>query len=569
MNKRVLRILYMLVIASMLIAACTPGASTPEATESPATEAPATEAVTEAATEAATEAPTETPALVTVTSAPADGQPTQAADATPTLVTVSLPAPVMEVGSTYTYMDGSVLVAVPEGEFTMGNGMEDAPIRKVFLNEFWIHRNEVSNRAFALCVALGQCTAPDPKLNPYFDPKLNPSFFDPEHANDPVVGVNWDQATAYCKMIKGRLPTEAEWEKTARGPDANMYPWGKTPPSCTLANIGRCNPAVTKVNAYAEGKSFYDALNLAGNVYEWTADWYSPNYYSIAPTADPNGPETGSSRSVRSAGFRENSYLAESARRFRFKPTDKRDDLGFRCVIEDPQAFAPWCEMVAYVGADAGNGNPIDQPPPKPTCDNLSGSTSAYCNTNVNPKQPAANLNFNPNPLPPSAIFTVPAGCSLDLTTADPNDYYCTGGGPATVQGACTVPAPPVPAGCPAGYVQDGNTCKWAGSPTTSTECLPGVTYDPLTQCCGSMPGMADSFTLCPADAPYYAGGVCMPWPVSDWGPLVTINVALGTCNTGGGNNNNGGCQQQTCGQGFCWDQAQCACLPSTNGGCN
>ena len=546
MSKRALRFFYLLVLVTLVVSACAPKSL------ATATDANATEAVTEAATEAATEPPT----LVTVPETEvAQTQPS------PTLITFDLSAPPMEVGSTFTFIDGNVLVAVPQGEFIMGHGGDDDPVHTVFLNEFWIYRTEVSNRSYALCVSLGQCASPDPKLNPYFDSKLNPAFRDPTFANDPVVGVNWDQADAYCKMVKGRLPTEAEWEKTARGPDGNIYPWGKANPSCTLANIGRCNPRVTPVNGYAEGKSYYDALNMAGNVFEWVADWYSPTYYSISPTEDPSGPESGSFRSVRSAGLREDSFLAESARRFRFKPVEARDDLGFRCVVESENllAFAPWCQTVAYVGKDQGGGAPSDVTIPVPNCPPVGGTTAGYCNTSVNPKQPAASLNFSPDALPPGTLFSVPGGCALDSTTADPNDYYCTGGGVATIQAQCTVPPPPAPATCPAGYTQNGDICEWTGGGTDATECLPGVTYDPLTQCCGSTPGVGDSFALCPAAAPYYSGGVCVPWPSSDFGPLVTINVAVGTCNTGGNNNNGGSCQTQSCNLGT-WDSQLCCC---------
>jgi len=554
MSKQTIRFMYLIALVILIVSACAPK-SLVTPTEAGATEPPATEVVTEASSEP--------PTLVTVTATEAQPSPI------PTLVTFDLSAPPMEVGSTFTFIDGSVLLAVPGGEFIMGHGGDDNPEHKVFISDFWIYRTEVSNRTFALCVALGQCDPPDPDLNPYFDSERNPAFRDPSRANDPVVGVTWEQANAYCNMVKGRLPTEAEWEKTARGPDGNIYPWGNAAPGCSLANIGRCNPGVVKVNGFAEGRSYYEALNMTGNVFEWVADWYDPSYYSISPTEDPTGPESGFFRAVRSGGFREDYYLAESARRFRFKPVEARDDLGFRCVVEPENllTFAPWCSMVAYVGANQGGGAPGDVSIPSPVCDNVSGSSAGYCNTKANPKIPAASLDFSPDPLPGSAVFSVPGGCALDLSSPDPNDYYCTGGGTATVQGFCTVPPAPVPPGCPAGYTQNGNMCEWTGGGTDATQCLPGVTYDPLTQCCSSTDGIGDSFALCPADAPYYAGGACVPWPSSDWGPLVTINVILGSCKDGGGGGNAcqppaGGCTDPK----SSWDQDQCCCYnPFTN----
>jgi len=586
MDKAIQRLLNLAIVSMIFISSCAPTAAPTSAPPVPpqATEPQATLASTEPV-------PSNTPVLVTVivtadgNVVPSTATATATAQAlpatenpegqpTPTLAVVSIAPPKMEVGEKYLYVDDSEIIPVPAGEFTMGNGAPDAPIRKVYLDDFWIHRFEVNNRQFALCVSLGICKSPDPKLDPYFDPFKNPGYRDATHANDPVVGVTWEQAETYCKMIKARLPTEAEWEKTARGPNGNMFPWGKANTSCDLANIGRCNPSVTKVNGYPQGASFYGAFNMAGNVFEWTADWYSDSYYGAAPTANPGGPASGSSRSVRSASFTQDSYLAESARRFRFKPTEARNDLGFRCVIEDPLAFAPWCQVTAIVNiADDGSGGPSDVAVPTPSCPAVNVSSGGFCDTNANPKHPAANVNFSPDVLPAGTIISFPAGCSENLSTADPNDYYCLSGGVASIQAVCTVPPPPAPAGCPAGYVQNGNVCEYAGgSPTDSTECLPGSTYDAVAQCCVASQGTSgDSLPLCPPEAPYYSGGVCVPWPSSDYGPLVTVNVSLGSCGTGGsGNNNNGGgggtnggggdaCEPKACQVGT-WDSEECCC---------
>ena len=578
MKKALERVLNVTFVVMLFLSACTPTSTPPPATSgAQPTQPQATLASTEPAP------PTDTPVLVTVivtaagdvipSTATADATaaaPTQEGaqvEPTPTLVSVAMAAPEMVVGSEYMYVDGSGLVPVPQGDFIMGNGQPDAPVRTVYLDDFWIYRYEVSNRQYALCVSLGICKSPDPKINPYFDPIFNPGYRNPKNANDPVTGVTWEQAEAYCAMVKGRLPTEAEWEKTARGPEGNMFPWGKANPTCDLANIGRCNPSVTKINGFPQGQSYYEAFNMAGNVFEWMADWYSDKYYSAAPTQNPTGPETGSSRSVRSASYTQDSYLAESARRFRFKPTEARNDLGFRCVIEDPLAFAPWCQMVATVSVDDGSGAPADVAVPTPSCPAVNVSGGGFCDTNANPKHPAANLNFSPDVLPAGTIITYPAGCSLNSTTADPNDYYCLSGGVASVQAVCTVPPAPVPAGCPAGYVQNGNTCEYTGgSPTDSTACLPGSTYDPVAQCCVALETTSGSFALCPPEAPYYSGGVCVPWPSSDYGPLITYNVTLGSCGGGGGNNNNGGgnnnnnaCEPQSCSVGV-WDPDLCCC---------
>ena len=530
-------------VLTILMTACAPKAiPQPPATQAPATEPPsATQPPT--ATEPATTVPTATEVSATEVGA------------APTLVVIDLGGPVMAVGSTWQYADGSTLIAVPAGPFTMGHGKGDDPEHKVTLSDFWIYRSEVTNKQYALCVTLGKCSSPDSQDNP--------AFADPLRVTEPVIGVTWDQSDAYCKFVNGRLPTEAEWEKTARGPDGKIYPWGAAAPSCGLANIGRCQPGATPVTQYPKGASFYGATDMAGNVFEWAADWYSLTYYSISPSDNPLGPDTGSYRSVRSSSFASDSYLAESANRFREKPANHRPDLGFRCVVEDPAAIAPWCQMVAIVNPAQNGGGPSGGSIPVPSCPSVSVSTSGFCNSTPNGKVPAASLNFSPDAPPPGTLITYPGGCSLDATTADPNDYYCTGGGQASIQALCTVPPPPVPAGCAPGYTQNGNTCDYTGG-LPGQQCLPGVNYDPATQCCGATTGVTDSYTLCPASAPYYAGGVCQPWPVADYDKPQIVSVDLGTCNTGGGS----ACPPPAGGCAIKWDPIQCCCVNSV-GRCN
>jgi len=248
MNRTSARILYLIVIFVLTLAACTPKAT--------ATTAPPT-------AEPPTLVPTQPPTL-----APILPTNTEAVAPSPTLVTFDLSGPPMKVGSTYLYVDGSILVAVPAGPFTMGHGGQDNPEHIVTLSDFWIFRSEVSNKQFAFCVAAGKCAPPDPATDN--------KYGDPLRVNEPITGVNWDQADAYCKFVNGRLPTEAEWEKTARGPDGNIYPWGDAAPNCDLANVGRCQPRPVNVVDYPAGKSYYEALNLSGNVLEWVSDWYSP-----------------------------------------------------------------------------------------------------------------------------------------------------------------------------------------------------------------------------------------------------------------------------------------------------
>ena len=154
--------------------------------------------------------------------------PTQAVS-TVTLTPIVLSGPPMEVGSTFQYVDGSILVAVPGGPFTMGHGGSDNPEHTVTLSDFWIYKAKVVNQQYALCVNAGKCTLPD-KIDDF-------TYADATHANDPVVGVTWAQASDYCSFVHGQLPTEAQWEKTARGPDGNIYPWGNNSPACDLLKL--------------------------------------------------------------------------------------------------------------------------------------------------------------------------------------------------------------------------------------------------------------------------------------------------------------------------------------------
>jgi sulfatase modifying factor 1 len=528
---------YLSMILLALLAACAPQA-TPTATDTPTSAAPAAD--TDTPTAAATEAPTEVPP-------------------TPTLAPINL-VPEMKVGATFVYADGATLVAVPGGPFTMGRGGSDNPVHIVTLGDFWIYRTKVTNKQYARCVAVGECTPPDLTDNTVYT--------DPLRVNDPVNGVTWDQGQAYCTWVHGRLPTEAEWEKTARGPDANIYPWGNGAPACDLLNYNNCVGKTTDVNKYPQGKSYYEAFDMSGNAFEWVADWYDALYYKKGAAENPLGPDEGKVRSIRSSSYKANTDQVAASVRFYDYPNHHRRDLGFRCVVEDPGYFAPACEQIAFVGPDQGGGAQGPVVIPTPDCPPVSGTSGGFCNNNVPGGEPGAHLNFNPDPLPPGTLTTMPAGCVLDPPGNLTNDYYCNVGGPASIQGYCTVPPPPVPAGCGPGYTPDPGDpkkCNWTGGGTEGTQCLPGDTYDPEHQCCSSAPGAGDTYNLCPVDAPYYAGGICVSWPSSDYAPPIPISVALGSCNPGGP----GGCAPRTCTDyKASWDSDRCCCYNSFIGSC-
>ena len=158
----------------------------------------------------------------------------------PELITVDLAGPLMAVGSKYTYVDGTVLVAVPGGPFIMGYNFADNLEREISVGDFWVYSTKVTNDQYALCVQLGKCSPPVKEDSP--------TYGDAHFSKFPVTGVTHSQAADYCSFVHGRLPTEAEWEKTARGPDGNLFPWGNGGPNCSLLNYKFCESKTTWVN---------------------------------------------------------------------------------------------------------------------------------------------------------------------------------------------------------------------------------------------------------------------------------------------------------------------------------
>jgi formylglycine-generating enzyme len=496
--------------------------------------------------------PPVTEASVEPSQPPAETEPpalTEVPVASPTIIPIDLSGPPMERGSKYTYVDGSVIVAVPGGQFLMGYGGQDNPEHTVNLSDFWVYRAKVTNVQYALCVNSGQCSPPDENDNP--------DFSEPLHANNPVVGVTYDQAAAYCSFVHGRLPTEAEWEKTARGPDGNVYPWGDAVPDCDLANIANCVRKTTSVREYPQGQSFYEALDMSGNTYEWVADWYSATYYGESPADDPLGPDTGKKRSVRSTAFDSPAYESESARRFSNNPNDARSNLGFRCVVKEPTYFAPYCETVVTYGQDAFTGVPLGGSASSETCPKIGITQNTYCQGNI----PVTNVVFSG--LPDATIE--PNGCD---PTANPALFVCQKSGTVSIQAECQQTLPGDPS-CPPGYKQNGNTCEAVGAPGA---CLPGFNYDPVNQCCSAQTGQDASFTLpvCPVGTYYVdTAKACVPYPAKG---LVTITEKLGFASCvakprpGGGGacvEPSGGCSDPYY-KGVTWDATKCCCWNPT-----
>jgi serine/threonine-protein kinase len=231
------------------------------------------------------------------------------------------------------------MVYVPEGTFTMGRNVGDddeRPQHEVHLDAFWIDRTEVTNARYKRCVDDGVCTLPL-GLSSYTRDSYygNPTFDD-----YPVTHISWPQADAYCRWAGKRLPTEAEWEKAARGTDGRTYPWGDEAPDCSLLNYKHnkggsfelCVSDTSSVGSYPSGASPYGAMDMAGNVWEWVADRYDMGYYRGAPARNPLGPDTGYDRVTRGGSMYFDRGAVQCAARRRANPDVALLDYGFRCA---------------------------------------------------------------------------------------------------------------------------------------------------------------------------------------------------------------------------------------------
>ncbi|MGD0878023.1 MAG: formylglycine-generating enzyme family protein [Anaerolineales bacterium] len=235
--------------------------------------------------------------------------------------------------------DGMILVCVPAGNFLMGSSDEDQdaaanekPQHTVFLEAFWIDKTDVTNGEYALCVASGGCPLPMSTISYNHEAY----FGTPTFQNFPVTNVTWQQASQYCAWAYRHLPSEAEWEKVARGTDGSLYPWGNSAPDRYFLNFNSSLGDTSAVCQYPDGNSAYDACDMAGNVWQWVGDWYDDNGYATAPAFNPNGPLTGIYKVFRGSQWGSPAWAVRSAiRRWRL-PNQWSYNLGFRCAAPAP-----------------------------------------------------------------------------------------------------------------------------------------------------------------------------------------------------------------------------------------
>jgi serine/threonine-protein kinase len=264
---------------------------------------------------------------------------------TPTLT------PTLGIGSTQiSPKDSMVMVYVPAGEFLMGsNKLKDSmanddelPQHTIYLDAYWIDQTMVTNAQYAHCTSSGECAPPGNTSS-----NSRSSYYENSQYDDyPVIYLDWNQAQAYCTWAGRRLPSEAEWEKAARGIDGRIYPWGddvlqgklfnycdkNCPFAWKITSVDDGYADTSPVGIYPAGASPYGVLDMAGNVWEWVHDWYSESYYQQSPARNPTGPATGTKHVLRGGSWYDNVHSARSANRNKDIPYYSSNIIGFRCA---------------------------------------------------------------------------------------------------------------------------------------------------------------------------------------------------------------------------------------------
>ena len=228
--------------------------------------------------------------------------------------------------------DGMAMLRVPAGEFVMGSDASpfaaERPAHTVYLDTYWMDRTEVSNAQYRRCVEAEICVPPTS-----WD---NPDLSD----DDRPVPATWGQAKAYCQWVGGRLPTEAEWEKAARGTAGRLWPWGDEYQE-GFANVSGEEDGyglTSPVGMFEAGASPYGLMDMVGNAAEWVADWYGADYYATAPARNPTGPANGAEKVYRStvANGGGGPEKCRSVARYPADPEHQRWTYGFRCAVASP-----------------------------------------------------------------------------------------------------------------------------------------------------------------------------------------------------------------------------------------
>ncbi|MDE3089330.1 MAG: SUMF1/EgtB/PvdO family nonheme iron enzyme [Chloroflexota bacterium] len=234
-------------------------------------------------------------------------------------------------------MGGAPMMFVPAGEFRMGSSDADKdaqdnekPQHVVSLDAFWMDKFSITNAQYEKCADAGKCAPPEDTGS-----RRRSSYYgDPQFDDYPVIYVSWADAKQFCESADKRLPTEAEWEKAARGTEAFFYPWGNAWDQTKVYDWSS-NPKgsdTLQVGSFPAGASPYDVMDMAANVSEWVADWYADDYYSQAPSHNPQGPSSGDEKVLRGSAWYAARTSFRTANRDRAAPTLQSDHIGFRCA---------------------------------------------------------------------------------------------------------------------------------------------------------------------------------------------------------------------------------------------
>jgi sulfatase modifying factor 1 len=270
------------------------------------------------------------------------------------------------------------MVKIPAGWFLMGSSKKvdhsayppELPQRKFWVDAYEIDKFEVTTvQLLRFVLATNR--------PPLLDWRYDGGNFQEAMASHPVMHVSWYDADAYCRWAGKRLPTSAEWEKAARGEDGRIYPWGNQPAGLSRANFGRTGlsgpvrdrperlllyPPIISVDKYENGVSPYGVYQMAGNVAEWTADWYDANYYKTAPDRNPKGPAQGTQKAFRGGGWIDSTPTVRAAQRNGADPNTKMNWLGFRCARDLP-AESPATPAGPAESPSPNPIEPLSQPP--------------------------------------------------------------------------------------------------------------------------------------------------------------------------------------------------------------
>lgn len=247
--------------------------------------------------------------------------------------------------------DGAPMVLVPGGKFLMGSKEGDGandehPIHEVYLDNFYIDQYEVSVKRYSHFLNKTSHPNPSEAKRDLWGPNARMASWEgvdlKRDAQKPIVDIDWNSAKSYCQWAGKRLPTEAEWEKAARGSDGRTYPWGRARPESHIANFKNWGPhpiyahKLHPIDSFEQGKSPYGAYNMGGNAPEWVADWYARDYYKVSPKKNPQGPLTGERKVYRGGSYTGQFWEMRSALRQAVFPAGFAYEMGVRCAKDAP-----------------------------------------------------------------------------------------------------------------------------------------------------------------------------------------------------------------------------------------